>query len=255
MKQYAVKQLAALSGISVRTLHYYDQIGLLKPTLRTEAGYRLYGEQELLRLQQILMYRELDIPLKEIAGILDDPDFDLLEALESHKAALQQRKRRLQTLLETIDKTIYHVKNKTMLSQDELYEGLPKDKAEAWRDEASEAWPTAFKRSETHLRSMQKSDFKQLKDDFNALWQRLGSMTDLDPKTKEVQQLIEQHYHFIRRFWGTTSLEDKQAEAYIGLGDMYALDERFTEFEGKPNPAFGPFMQAAMQHFAESLSA
>lgn len=252
MKQYAVKQLAALSGISVRTLHYYDQIGLLKPTVRTEAGYRLYGEQELLRLQQILMYRELDIPLKEIADILDDPDFDLIEALESHKVALQQRQQRLQTLLQTIDKTIHHVKKKTMLSHDELYEGLPKDKAEAWREEASEQWPTAFKRSENYLRSMQKTDFKKLKDDFKALWNKLGAMTDQDPLSTEVQSLIEAHYGFIRQFWGTASLEDKQSEAFVGLGDMYASDERFMEFDGKPNPAFGPFMQSAMKHFAET---
>lgn len=252
VKQYAVKQLAALSGISVRTLHYYDQIGLLKPTIRTEAGYRMYGEQALLRLQQILVYRELDIPLKEIAAILDDPDFDLLEALESHKIALEQRQNQLRILLKTIDKTIHHVKNKTMLSHDELYEGLPKDQAEAWREEAREQWPTAFKRSENHLRSMQKTDFKKLKDDFKALWNQLGTLADHDPESTEVQELIAQHYDFMRQFWGTASLEDKQAKAYAGLGDMYAQDERFTEFDGEPNPAFGRMMQAAMKHFADA---
>lgn len=252
MKQIAVKQLAQLSGISVRTLHYYDQIGLLKPTVRTEAGYRLYGEQALLRLQQILMYRELDIPLKEIAAILDDPDFDLLEALESHRAALEQRQNQLQVLLKTIGKTINHIKNKTMLSHDELYEGLPQDKAEGWREEAAENWPTAFKCSENHLRSMQQADFKRLKNDFQALWNKLGTMTDHDPLSDAVQELMAQHYDFMRQFWGTAALEDKQAKAYVGLGDMYVQEERFTEFEGKPNPAFGPFMQAAMKHFAEA---
>jgi len=86
MKRYIVKQLADLTGISVRTLHHYDEINLLTPAHRTEAGYRLYGEPELHRLQQILFYRELDFPLKQIAAILDAPDFDTVEALRQHKA-------------------------------------------------------------------------------------------------------------------------------------------------------------------------
>src|SRR5580693_1755938 len=92
---YSVKQIARLAGVSVRTLHLYDQIGLLKPSVRTRAGYRQYGEPELLRLQQILFYRELDFPLKEIAEILNDPDFDLIRALAGHKQALSARRDRL----------------------------------------------------------------------------------------------------------------------------------------------------------------
>ena len=101
MIQYSVKQLAQLAGISVRTLHLYDQLGLLKPNIRTVARYRLYGEKELLRLQQILFYKELDFPLQEIGKILDDPDFDLVEALLSHKNALEIRRDRIGTLLTT----------------------------------------------------------------------------------------------------------------------------------------------------------
>ena len=92
MDNYSVKKLSQLAGVSVRTLHLYDKMGLLKPSVRTEARYRLYGEKELLRLQQILFYRELDIPLKDIQTILDDPEFDLLKALEAHKKALLARK-------------------------------------------------------------------------------------------------------------------------------------------------------------------
>ncbi|MBA4145294.1 MAG: MerR family transcriptional regulator, partial [Cytophaga sp.] len=90
MVSYSVKELSEIAGVSVRTLHLYDEIGLLKPSTRTEARYRLYGENELLRLQQILFYKELGISLEEIRSILDDPEFDLLQALESHKVALSQ---------------------------------------------------------------------------------------------------------------------------------------------------------------------
>jgi len=94
---YSVKQLAKLAGVSVRTLHLYDQLGLLKPSIRTENRYRRYGETELLRLQQILFYKVLDFPLKEIGPILDDPDFDLLKALEDHKQSLITKREHLTT--------------------------------------------------------------------------------------------------------------------------------------------------------------
>ena len=141
MKQYSVKQLAKLAGVSVRTLHLYDEKGLLKPFVRTEAKYRYYGEKELLKLQQILFYKELDFSLQDIGDIMNDPDFDVINALESHKTALKARQNRLSTLLQTIDKTIFHLLNKDkMLQHEDLYEGLPKEKAEAYRAEAIERW-------------------------------------------------------------------------------------------------------------------
>src|SRR5512142_78697 len=111
---YTVQQLARLAGVSVRTLHYYDQIGLLKPSARTAAGYRLYGEADLLRLQQILFFRELDFPLTEIQAILDQPDFDQVKALRDHRLLLQQEADRLGRLLNTIEKTISRLTENNM---------------------------------------------------------------------------------------------------------------------------------------------
>ena len=95
-----------LAGISVRTLHHYDHIGLLTPSARSAAGYRLYGTEDLLRLQQILLYRELDLPLEEIRRILDDPGFDPVEALAQHRRTMELHAERLARLLHTIDRTI-----------------------------------------------------------------------------------------------------------------------------------------------------
>lgn len=106
MKNYGVKEVAKLSGASVRTLHHYDKIGLLKPANRTETGYRYYGEPRLLRLQQILFYRELGFPLKEIRKVLDAPGFDLVNALKNHKLDLEACRKRISSLLRTIYKTI-----------------------------------------------------------------------------------------------------------------------------------------------------
>src|SRR5687768_14923871 len=154
MENYSVKKLSGLAGVSVRTLHPYDEIGLLKPSVRTSAGYRLYGEKELLRLQQILFYKELDFSLQQIASILDHQEFDLVQALENHKLALKQKQERLTMLLGTIDKTISKIKNGTTMTNNELYEGLPKEKAESWRQEAIEAYGAeAIERSEKSLRN------------------------------------------------------------------------------------------------------
>ena len=253
MKTYSVKKLAKLAGVSVRTLHHYDQIGLLKPSTRTRAGYRLYNEKELLRLQQILFYKELDFSLQEICHILDEPDFDLIQALESHKAALQSRRDRIATLLVTIDKTISKLKSNVMLKDEELYEGLPKEKAAAYRKEAEEKWgKDAVERSENYLRKMSKEELHTLKADFERNWKKLASMVHEDPASPKVQEEVALHYSMIRQFWGTASSPDPQAEAYKGLGELYISDERFTTIDGKANPEFASFMCKAMAHFVET---
>lgn len=251
MVRYSVKKLADLAGVSVRTLHLYDQMGLLVPTIRTPAGYRLYGEQELLRLQQILFYKELDIPLKQISEILDDPSFDLLQALEGHRAALLARKDRIATLIDTIDKTIQNVKKGViMLPHEELYKGLPKEKAAAYRKEAIEKWGAEkVEGAENALLSMPAGSRDQFQEDFKAVWSRLASMRHLDPLSTEVQQQVARHYALIGICWGMKDDPAKQLKAYGCLGDLYMQDERYTAIDGEPNPAFASFMKQAIGHF------
>src|SRR6186997_2782885 len=110
---YTVKQLAAMSGVSVRTLHFYDETGLLKPAYVGDNGYRFYEEPQLLTLQQILFYRELGFELKRIKEVLGRADFEKVAALESHRSVLEQNLARTQTLIETIDKTLAHLKGTT----------------------------------------------------------------------------------------------------------------------------------------------
>ena len=134
MTEYSVQQLSAFAGVSVRTLHYYDQIGLLKPARRSEKGYRYYGKEEMLKLQQILFYRELDFPLKEIGKIINDPRFNLLEGLEFHKAELQKRAARYQALLATLEKTIVELKTKKkMMLEEEMYKGFTREEVKTMR--------------------------------------------------------------------------------------------------------------------------
>jgi DNA-binding transcriptional MerR regulator len=248
---YSVKQIARLAGVSVRTLHLYDKIGLLKPSARTQAGYRQYGEAELLRLQQILFYRELDIPLREIAEILHDLQFDLIKALSGHKQALISRRDRLNTLLKTIDKTITNIKTKTMNNAEELYEGLPKEQAAVWRKEVADKWgEDVVLRSEKGLLEMNKLDLEQLKADQKNIAQKLKSLSGNDPESDEVQEQIARHYAIIRSFWGVCDPTDLKAETYKGLAELYVADERYTTTEG--NPDYAAFMHKGMLYFADN---
>jgi DNA-binding transcriptional MerR regulator len=252
MSTYSVKKLANLSGVSVRTLHLYDKLGLLKPLIRTEARYRLYGERELLRLQQILFYKELDFSLQEICGILDEPDFDLVQALKSHQSALKARRDRLSTLLVTIDKTILKLKGKNMISDEELYEGLSKEKAVAYRNEAIEKYgEDTVKKSENYLKKLTKEEFAKLGMESEDIRKKLFSLMQDGPTNAKVQEQIARHYQSIRAYWGTAGSADSQAEAYRGLGQLYVSDERFTLINNKPNPEFALFMSEAMSYFAD----
>src|SRR5947207_8347209 len=121
---YTVKQVAAMSGVSVRTLHFYDETGLLKPAYLGTNGYRFYEEPQLLRLQQILFYRELGFELKQIERILGRADFEIVAALQSHRKVLQKNLVRTRTLIETIDKTIQHLKGTKKMKSEEMLLGF-----------------------------------------------------------------------------------------------------------------------------------
>jgi len=132
---YTVRQVAGFSGISVRTLHFYDELGLLAPAYVSASGYRYYEEPQLLTLQQILFYRELGFELKEIKSILGRADFEKAVALESHRSVLEQNLARMQTLIATIDKTIDHVRGTKTMSSDEMFAGFRVASGEARFDE------------------------------------------------------------------------------------------------------------------------
>src|SRR6185312_10198795 len=120
---YTVKKLAGMSGVSVRTLHFYDEVGLLKPAYHGANGYRFYEEAQLLRLQQILFYRELGFELKQIKRILGQDGFKIAGALESHRKVLQANLNRTRRLMETIDKTIKHLKGTRKMKSEEMFAG------------------------------------------------------------------------------------------------------------------------------------
>lgn len=250
---YTVKQVAEMAGVTIRTLHLYEDIDLLRPAFRAESGYRYYGEKELLRLQQVLFYRELDYPLKTIAELLDDPGFDITASLKAQKKALQQKRNRLATLVKTIDKTVNALKNNSMIHE-ELYEGLPAGKAAAYRKEAIESYGRdVVERAESHLKTLDKEGVRALIERQKELAEELFALKGADPAGADVQRLVALHYNNTRKLWGTDGAADKQADAYKGLGLLYLTDERFTLVDNEYNREFADFMSRAMAVFAESL--
>ncbi len=244
---YAVKQLARMAGVSVRTLHHYDHIGLLKPSSRTEAGYRLYGEKDLLRLQQILFFKELDFSLSEIKKILDRPGFNLTRALENHRELLHQRAERLALLVQTIDKTIQRLKEANMsMTDEELYEGFSKEQIEQYRREARERWdPKLVEESEQRVRKISKEQWKAVKQMGDEVPRRLVSLMDRKPGDPEVQKVIAQHHAWIEQFYTVS------AERYRGLGTLYVEDARFRANYDKHRAGLAKFMKAAMEYYCD----
>lgn len=250
MKARTVRQVARLAGISVRTLHHYDQIGLLRPAMRTDAGYRLYGEADLLRLQQILFYRELDFPLAEIRAILDRPGFDQVEALRSHRRMLTERADRLARLLCTVDRTIAKLTGEdTMpLTDEDIYEGFtPEERArlKGYEAEAAERWGELAAESGRRLRQMTRAQWQAIQQEGGAISQRMAELMGRPVDDADVQAAIARQHAWIENFYPCS------AEIFRGLGQMYVDDPRFAVNYERVKPGLAAFMRDAMIYYAD----
>ncbi len=246
MPTYTVGKLASLAGLTVRTLHHYDEIGLLKPTARSDSGYRLYGHDALLRLQQILFYREMGFPLREIRRILDDPSFGQKAALEQHRTNLERRIARLERLLRTVDRTLCALGEKEMAVTDEqLYEGFqPKDVERIKREARQRYGKAEVRASENRIKGMSQEAWESLKQESHAVTQTLAELMDRDPGDADVQQLIARHHAVIEHFYKAS------AERYAGLAHLYVTDPEFRAFYDRYRVGLAGLMSDAMTHYA-----
>jgi DNA-binding transcriptional MerR regulator len=245
MNNYSVHNLAKLAGVTARTLRHYDAIGLLKPRQRESNGHRVYGREELLRLQQILFYKELDFDLESIKKILDEPDFDIKQALSVHKKMLNQRSLRIKKLVETIDKTIIYINNKEMVTDEELYEGFSKELAEQYAKEAKDKWPETYDESINNLKMKSKKEWEDLKQEGDSITKELVNLMDKEPSDSEVQKLIEKHFNWMTNFWTPNK------ESYKGLATSYVEDERFKKSYDKYAVGLASFLEKAMHIYAD----
>lgn len=246
---YTVKQLADLAGVSPRTLHYYDEIGLLKPSSVGRNGYRQYGEEAALRLQQILFYRELDVSLSEIQTILDSPGFDIELALQSHRRALQARVKRLNGLIETIDRTVEHRRGASEMSTDELFVGFDEETQTRYEEEASRLWGEKHvKESRRRWDSYSKEKRAAILAEGGAIYQELVTHLGDDPASEPVQQAIARWHQNLRYFYEPTP------EILCGLGKAYSQHPQFRATFTKMHPDLPEFLTAAIEHYCGHLA-
>ena len=243
---YTVKQLGKLAGVSARTLHFYDEIGLLRPATRTASGYRLYGERELLILQQIMFFRQLDVPLEEIRRILADPNFDQVRALRRHRELLEAQAARLGRLIKTVDKTLLMLEGTMTLSDAELYEGFSQEQIERYKRESREAYGVeVVEESERRAKGMSKGQWQAVRDEGDAVTRGLAALMDRPVDDPEVQALIGRHYKWVCTFW------TPDAAAYTGLGQLYTDSPEFRANYDKYAVGLVDFLREAMTYYAE----
>ena len=236
-----------MAGVTPRTLHHYDDIGLLKPSRVGDNGYRYYGEEAVLKLQQILFYRELDFPLEEIRRIMGRRDFDVLGALQSHKEALQNQAVRLNRLLATVDNTIQHLKGEKLMSQKGLFEGFSEEEQEKYAQEAEQIYdPETVRESNRKWKSYSAAEKEAILAEGKSIYLDLAGAMSRGAESKEVQAVVARWHKHMQYFWSPND------EQLLGLADLYNNDPRFRENYEKVAPNLSEFMREAVTVYVES---
>jgi len=243
---FTVKQLSKLAGVTPRTLHHYDEIGLLKPSRVGDNGYRYYGEASLLRLQQILFYRELDIPLDDIKKIMGRRDFDLLGALRTHKDALNKQVTRLNRLIQTVDNTIDHLKGNNIMSEKGLFEGFTEEEQEKYALEAEQLYDAETVRASNKkwkLYSVAKKE--SIIAEGKAVYADMIAAMPKSADSPKVQAIVERWRKHMDYFW-TPNLDQ-----LLGLANGYNDAPRFKANFDKMHPELAEFMREAVKVYVE----
>ncbi|RGE69190.1 MerR family transcriptional regulator [Eisenbergiella massiliensis] len=221
--QMKINEAAKMTGVTIRTLHYYDQIGLLRPETVTDAGYRLYGEKDMERLSQILFFRELDFPLSQIKEMLDSPSFDRNEALRAQHELLKKKKERLERLIALTERRMEGEKEMSFQEFDSSEIERCKEK---YAEEAKERWghTQAWQESKKRTDGYRNGEWEAVMKESDSIMQAFAQSRELAPESEEVQALVAKWQDFISaRYYTCTD------EILEGLGQMYTADERFTE--------------------------
>jgi DNA-binding transcriptional MerR regulator len=256
-QSYSVGELAAHAGVSVRTLHHYDEIGLLSPCDRTAAGYRRYSRRDAERLYRILVYRELGFDLTGIARILDDPAVDALEHLQRQRALLDERIGRLQRMLKGVEAMMNAKKTGYNLTPDEMREVFGTFDPTEHAAETEERWggTEAFRESQRRAKSYDKAQWQQMGAEAGKTNAELiAAMREgVPPHSERAMALAEQHRQHITRWF-----YDCSYEIHRGLGEMYVADPRFAANYDVQEPGLSTYLRDAIianANRAESRSA
>jgi DNA-binding transcriptional MerR regulator len=245
---YSIKKIADLAGVTTRTLRYYDEIGLLKPAGNGDNGYRLYDQGNLLQLQQILFFRELDVPLDDIQLIMSQPDFNLMEALENHRTALKKRASRLEILIGTVNHTIDTIKGESKMKEQELFEGFDESKYE---EEARQRWghTPQYAESQRKWASYSKEQKQAIKEEGGQFAIRMVTTNpNAKPDDPDVQAAIGEYLAYFNKYFYSCD-----AEFLRNLSDMWVQDERFAINYERIREGGAKFLRDAVYIFSDRL--
>lgn len=248
-RSYLVKEVAQIAGVSVRTLHHYDEIGLLAPRGRTDAGYRLYDDDDLLRLQQILIGRELGLPLEQIRRSFDDPKFDRKRALLEQREQLRQRAQQTDAMLRAVDAALALLsapsdqKETDAMDLKQIFDGFePKQ----YETEAEQRWgdTDAYKESMKRTKRYTKEDWQRCAVEQSGVYSDAFQLKQAGkaPDSPEAMDVAERHRLAIDRWFYPCSYT-----MHAGLADMYEQDSRFAENIDKHGAGLTPFLSAAIR--------
>lgn len=250
--EYTINKLAKIAGISTRTLRWYDECGLLKPRRMRTNGYRIYGQAEVDRLQQILFYRELGVELSDIGQILSAEDFDGLSALQSHYSALCDKRKQLDILIKNVQKSIQSIKGENEMKDNEKFEGFKQkridDNEQLYGDEIRQKYgKDGVERSNAKLKGMtqqQYADSERLSQELNDTLK--AAFEQGDPASECAQKACALHKQWLGFYWDSYS-----KEAHIGVTQMYVNDPRFTAYYDQIAPGCAAFLRDAVQIFCQ----
>jgi DNA-binding transcriptional MerR regulator len=243
-RTYQVKEVSRIASVSVRTLHYYEEIGLLVPAGRTDAGYRLYTEDDLLRLQQILIGRELGLPLEAIRRSLDDPAFDRRKALLAQKQQLQDRARQATAMIAAVDAALALIDSRREGGvMENIFDGFDHGKYEA---EASERWgdSDAYKEAARRTKRYTKEDWARHRAEQEQIYRDAAALMNQGTSAAddEAMAVAERHRLLIDRWFYSCS-----ADTHAGLASLYENDPRFAVGMDVHAPGLAAFLVAAIR--------
>jgi DNA-binding transcriptional MerR regulator len=247
--ELTVAQLAAISGVTVRTLHHYDEVGLLRPASIGANGYRYYGRTELLRLQRILFHRELGVPLGAIAELLELEGEDQIAVLAQHRDMLIAERERYGALIETIDRTIAELKGEAPMANADLYRGFSPEKQagyEAWLIERyGEPMRERIEHSRKSYEQMSAGERDALAAELQQVEQALAAAqrAGIDPGSEAIDALLRRHRAWVSTMWGRPC----PAERYAGLADLYRSHPDFVARYESIGPGFTGYLTTAMK--------
>lgn len=253
--KYSIRQLSELTGVSARTLRYYDQIDLLRPSETNEAGYRYYGEDELAILQQILFYRERGFGLKQIQKIIYQDDFDIMGALQEHLLELERQRTYVDSLIQTVSQTIQSMKGEYRMSDKEKFQAF-KEKVvreneekhgreirEKYGDEEMEA-------ANRRVLSMSEEEYERFQNLGAEIKAKLQEavLNKEKPESESGRRIVALHKEWLGKTW-----KEYKREAHIAIGNMYISDERFKSYYNRETAGCAEFLEAAIRCWVDQV--